>query len=144
MENKDLEIKVGDKVEDYSITDKLFEIRVVHAHYKGKEIGHITVMSLIKGTKEELESSFFRDFSFKPAKPRPYVFFLTVDDEFRGNKIAGKLIEVANDFYKSEYGTPLHSTTALVENSRRVWERLVEEGKAKKCEYKGIRMFEML
>ena len=86
---------------------------------------------------------FFMDFDFDPPRPRPYLFFMGTEEVYRGRGIAGRLIEFANEFFKKQFGTPLHSGITNSESASRVWEKLVEANKATEYENKKSRRWAM-
>ncbi|MBI5065942.1 GNAT family N-acetyltransferase [Candidatus Woesearchaeota archaeon] len=120
------------------------EETVFKALIDNEEIGYVVVDRFIRPNETELKDPFFTDHDFNPSRPRPYLFFMSVNEEHRGRKIAGKLVNFANEYYIFNYGTPLHSGTCNNNEAIRVWEKLVEQGKAQEYSYKGKRRWRLL
>jgi hypothetical protein len=127
--------------EDYA---SRIEEHVFTAYFNQIEVGHIVIDRLLKPTKEELKDDFFSDIDFEPIKAKPWLFFMHTEYEYKGNGIAGTLILYANEFYKSKYGTPLHSGTSNSADAIRVWEKLVNKECAKEYQYKSKRRWKLL
>jgi len=127
--------------EDYA---SRVEENVFTAYYNQNEVGHISVDRIVKPTKEESGNPFFSDLDFDLPRSRPWLFFMGTEDEYKGNRIAGALIKFANEFYKSTYGTPLHSGTSNIDDAIKVWERLVNHGEAVEYTYDNKRRWKML
>jgi hypothetical protein len=63
---------------------------------------------------------------------KPFVGF-TRTKEFQGEGLGRKRLEIANAYAKAQYGFPLNSDSMIIDkNARKIWESLVEEGKAEK------------
>lgn len=107
-------------------------------------IAHISV-DLVEEPKDPIISkdNFFMDFNFSPPKSRPYLFYMGTEEDYRGKGIAGRLIEFANEFFKNEFGTPLHSGIINQGSAPRVWEKLVQEKKATEYKCNGNRRWAM-
>jgi hypothetical protein len=74
------------------------------------------------------------DTSRNPPIPKPYVSFQETEEQFRGQGICGRLIVLANEFYRGKLGTTLYSDTHFVfsfkEQSKQVWRKLQAQGLA--------------
>ena len=101
-------------------------------------------MLVTSENKEVTNNSFFYDFSFDLPRPIPYVFGGKTEEDYRGQEIAGEIILFANDYFKSEFGVPLHSGTNNNENAIRVWEKLVERDKAVEIDFERERRWRLL
>jgi hypothetical protein len=91
-----------------------------------------------------ISDEFYVDLNFCPPKPRPFLFYMGTEESYRGQGFAGKLVEFANEYFKNEFKTPLYSGTTNVHCAPRVWEKLVEEGKAVEKRYGGKQRWAML
>ena len=111
------------------------------ASFNGKEeIGRVTFERMVELKDSQYKSDeFFYDTSCKPHKPRPFLFFMGVEEGYKGNNVAGLMVRKVNDYCKDEFGLPLYSGTCNRDSAKRVWEKLVDEGVAFECEYDGKR-----
>jgi hypothetical protein len=140
---EDLEIKIESRkpvgmMEDYAVRVE----ELVFTAYLGSEVGHLTIDRFTKPTKEESENAFFTDLELN--KPRPWLFYMGVKEEVRGNRIAGAMVEFANEYYKSNFNTPLHSGTINSPDAIKVWERLVRQDKAEEYVFEDKRRWRLL
>jgi len=143
MEKSQLEIKLSglrESENDYGkwqhYTFTAYEITLPVAHVAVDRVKKVKDPRISNG-------SFFMDFDFKPPRPRPYLFYMGTEEDYKGRGIAGMLIEFANEFFKNEFGTPLHSGVINEESASRVWEKLVEEKKATEYKHDGKRRWAM-
>jgi len=97
---------------------------------EGISVGHITISRSLNGTRM-YDYKFFLDISVYPPIPKPWVSYQETKEEYRGNGICGKLIVLANEFYRGKFGTVLYSDTTFLTNfryqSKRVWQKLQEQ-----------------
>lgn len=63
-------------------------------------------------------------------KNKPFVGFTRTHESFQKQGLALRRLEEANAYSLAEYGFPLNSDTLLTDEAKRVWERLVEAGRA--------------
>ena len=105
-----------------------------------KYVGEISVEKIIE---TDLDSLLSDQFFLQNEKSIPYVAHIIVRPEYRGKRIAGKLAEFANDYFKQHDGISLQTGVLNSANAVRVWEKLVEEGKAEEIEYKSKRRWRL-
>lgn len=112
-----------------------YEELVFTAYRQKEEAGHLVAVRLVHQTVQELSDEFFSDNNFSPPKPRPYVFYVFTAEKFRRQGIASNLVEFANKYYVSRYGTCLYSGTSNNADAIKLLEKLVCQSKAVECEY---------
>jgi GNAT superfamily N-acetyltransferase len=124
----------------------LWEVYRFKAILEGKEIGHITIDKVVKVYDKSLsKEKYYFDLKSKPKKSIPYLFAMSVEEEYQRKGIASKLIECANAYFKKNEGIPLYSGTLnRKETSEKVWNKFVREGKAIQTKYKKEKRWIML
>lgn len=99
----------------------------------GMKVGNITINRALNPVGNDYDSFFFDTSNDSPIS-KPYIYDWETLEEFRGNSICGKLIILANEFYKGHLGTTLYSETHFENSfqiqSKRVWQKLLEKGLA--------------
>lgn len=63
-------------------------------------------------------------------KNKPFVGYTATEDGFRRQGLGTRRLLIMNTFTQILYDLPLHSDTLITDDARRLWERLVAEGKA--------------
>jgi len=128
-----------------------YDIRATHG---GKQIAKIKVT--VRGNPEIYGNPkkpgdtihFFFDTTTRPPTPKPYVEWQETEPEYRGRGICGRLIKTANNFYRGRLGTPIHSSTHFILDnpctSKRVWQKLEEQGLAMHEPYHGKSRWRMI
>jgi hypothetical protein len=71
---------------------KRVEELVFVGYHQHTKVGYIVVDRWIQPTDSQMNDSFFRDFNFQPPLPRPFLFFMNTENEYRGQSIAAHLI----------------------------------------------------
>jgi len=144
MEKSKLELKLSEMKESENNSGK-WEHYTFKAYKGAKPIAHIAI-DRVKEVKDPKISDdhFFMDFDFDPQRPRPYLFYMGTEEAYKGMGIAGRLIEFANEYFKKQYDTPLHSGTSNMDDAIKVWERLVNHGEAVEYTYDNKRRWKML
>ena len=87
-----------------------------------QEIGHGEVRLHIDGPKKE--SAYFKD--------KPFVGGTNTEDGSRGKGLGMRRLRMMNALTHMQYNLPLHSDTLQSPEAKRLWEKLVAEGAAKK------------
>lgn len=87
-----------------------------------QEIGHGEVRLYIDGPKKE--SAYFKD--------KPFVGGTNTEDGSRGKGLGMRRLRMMNALTNMQYNLPLHSDTLQSPEAKRLWEKLVAEGAAKK------------
>lgn len=64
-------------------------------------------------------------------KDKPFVGFTETEKEHRRAGLAERRLRLMNALSQQKYGKPIHSDTVITEEARRLWEKLVDEGKAR-------------
>ena len=139
-----LELKLSEVKESENDFGK-WEHYTFTAYDRDLPVARIGVDKLKEVKDRELsDDNFLIDSNFNPARPRPYLFGMHTDKNYRGEGIAGNLIKLANEYFKKQYGTPLHSGVINKGSAPRVWEKLVDEKKAIEYDYEKDRRWAML
>jgi len=120
--------------------DGTWKVFLFRSYDSDKYIGEICVEKVIASKLEPLLSD---EFFFQDGKAIPYVTHIMVMPEYKGRKIAGKLVEFVNNYFKEHDEISLHSGVLNSVNAVRVWEKLVEEEKAEEIEYQGKRRWKL-
>jgi hypothetical protein len=85
-------------------------------------------------TTVRYNDGFFFDLTKNPPMPKPFVAWQETEKEYRGKGICGKIILLANEFYRGKLGTNLYSDTHFIASSNgsaeMVWKKLQENGLA--------------
>lgn len=92
---------------DINPNARIFEDYRVNGLLDGFLVGHITISRGMNCTG--IYDEFFLDISKNPPVPKPYVSYQETLEEFRGHGICGKIILLANEFYRGRLGTALYS-----------------------------------
>jgi len=115
----------------------------VHCSIGGVKAGLIRVSLADKYPSEEL-NDFWHNLDTIPPAVRPVVVWQETEKDFYGQGVCGKLITLANEIAKVKFGQPLASDTHFIGSpaynwkergfaehpSRRVWEKLEQQGRA--------------
>src|SRR3989344_8198249 len=113
-----------------NLNDRDWEGYRVEGFINGVYVGHITITRGLN-CAGRYNDRFFLELSRNPPVPKPYVSYQETQEEFRGRGICGKLIILANEFYRGKLGTTLYSDTHFVisfeKQSKRVWQKLQEK-----------------
>ena len=110
------------------------------AEYEGHRVGRVVVDRIVQTEdRNVLRNPFFYDQESRPQRPIPYTFYLEVEELYRGQGIAGMLLEHAHHFFSVEDGSSLHSGVINGDEAIRIWEKLVDAQKAVEYEYAGKR-----
>ena len=107
------------------------------------ELGKIRISLAVKYPPHQL-NDFWHNMDENPPRARPVVAYQETEEKFFGNGISGRIIILANEIVKIKFNEPLASDTLFVSSiyfdyqergfakypSRRVWEKLEEQGLA--------------
>ncbi len=87
----------------------------------------------------------YREFLFDSSgKAKPFISWRWTPEEFRGKGASTYLTERADSFYRSMFGMSLYSDIDLTETSKRLWQRLENQGKAGYCPLGSFDRWRML
>lgn len=92
-------------------------VHVISLDSNGNEEEHAEIRNNISNT-----DPYFRE--------KPFVGYTTTEEGFRNKGLGSRRLFIMNALSKMLYGFPLHSDTLISEEAKRLWERLVEQGKA--------------
>lgn len=78
-------------------------------------------------------------------KDKPYALLNLTDKDFREQGLGNRRLLLMNAVSRMLYGLPLHSDTSIAnEAERRLWEKFVTQGKAKKYSQNGVDRYSFL
>ena len=116
---------------EWNLNGRDWENYRVEGMLNGVLVGHVTIsrgLNCVGGHSDK----FFLDILKNPPIPKPFVGYQETKEQFRGNGICGRLIVLANEFYRGKLGTTLYSDTHFVisfkEQSKQVWRKLQKQG----------------
>ena len=87
-----------------------------------KKMGHSELRFNIK-CAEENEKYF---------KNKPFTGFTSTEESARRTGLGTRRIFLMNAYAQMNYGFPLYSDTAISEGAKKMWEKLVQQGKAER------------
>lgn len=118
-----------------NVHGRLLEQYEVRAYLEGVYVAAINIERALNTTGKDSDRVFL-DFRSSPPVPNPIVSYQKTEESFRGEGIIGRVIFLANEFYREFFGKPLYSTTYSTPSARRaapqrVWKKLESKGLAK-------------
>jgi hypothetical protein len=119
---------------EWKLNQRNWERYDIHASIEGVAVARINITRALN-LADRPNDSFFFDLSGSTLLPKPFVSWQETEKAFRGRGICGRVIILANEFYRGKLGTDLYSDTHFITSSRnaskRVWEKLQQQGIAK-------------
>lgn len=117
----------------WAFNRRVWEEYTVRGFLKDVPMGHLRISRRLNCVGR-YDDKLFLDITKSPPVPKPYVSYQETEKQFRGQGICGKLIVLANEFYRGKLGTCLYSDTYFVasfkKQSKGVWKKLEARGLA--------------
>lgn len=123
----------------WNLNDRDWEEYRIYGFIGNIYVGRITITRGLNLARRESDR-FFLDLTQEPPIPKPYVSYQETEESLRGQGIGGRMLILANEFYRGKLGTTIYSDTIFVHSfrtkSKRVWEKLQAEGFAEYVPHK--------
>jgi ribosomal protein S18 acetylase RimI-like enzyme len=115
---------------------------IIFKAHKGPEmVGHLVVDTFVERNTDELNDAFFSD--LETGLPRPYVFYVGVEDGFQKQGIGSRLALFAAEHYKTA-GFQLHTGTINSDPAIALWESLARKKLAEEISYENKRRWKLI